>query len=219
MAGAWMAHSSVLAIPVGAIPSGRSPSGWPASAARCGRSPARRRMRGNGWSRLWWRSGRSGSASISRCARPGSPRTRATPPSPANGVSIRRADPVDRHRRRGARRRPAPEFPHRSRSSGPGMRRRPVALVAPSELFLRMVRLARLSRDRDFDRGSALLSVGLGELAGAGLHVLDPGARHRHPAAGAADAALARRALSRLSGAHQRVLSAAAAALKGSGST
>ena len=37
----------------------------------------------------------------------------------------------------------------RSRQQGPGLRRRPVALVAASELFLRMVRLARLSRDRD----------------------------------------------------------------------
>jgi len=82
---------------------------------------------------------------------------------------------------------------------GPGLRRRSVALVAPSELFLRMVRMARLSGDRDLDRRSVvlsfLLSLGLGELAGAGVHVLDPGARHRHPAARAADAALARRAL------------------------
>src|SRR3954451_11827668 len=40
---------------------------------------------------------------------------------------------------------------------------------------------------------------GPGDAAGAGLHVLDPGLRHRHPAAGGADAALARRPLSRLS--------------------
>src|SRR5712675_3455376 len=89
------------------------------------------------------------------------------------------------------------------------MRRRFVALVAASELFLRMVLLAGLSRDRGLDR----LSLGLGELAGAGLHVLDSGARHRHPAAGSADAALARRALSRLSVAHQPVLSAATASM------
>ena len=42
---------------------------------------------------------------------------------------------------------------------------------------------------------SPALSLGLGDVAGAGLHVLDPGACHRHPAAGAADAAFARRAL------------------------
>src|SRR4029077_17507756 len=52
-------------------------------------------------------------------------------------------------------------------------------------------------------------------LAGAGLHVLDPGARHWHPSAGAADAALARRPLSRLPGAHQRLLSAATAKRNG----
>src|ERR1019366_2410530 len=50
---------------------------------------------------------------------------------------------------------------------------------------------------------------------GAGLHVLDSCARHRHPAARGADAALARRALSRLSVTHQHVLSAATT--KGSG--
>ena len=55
------------------------------------------------------------------------------------------------------------------------------------------------------------ISLELRGAAGAGLHVLDPRPRHRHPAAGAADAALARRALSRLSGAHQRVLPTAAA--------
>ena len=40
-------------------------------------------------------------------------------------------------------------FRERSRQQGPGLRCRAVALVAPSELFLRMVRLARLSRHRD----------------------------------------------------------------------
>src|SRR5580704_155713 len=55
----------------------------------------------------------------------------------------------------------------------------------------------------------------MGGVAGAGLHVLDPGARHRHPAAGAADAALARRALPRLSVSHQRLLSAATAQRSG----
>ena len=40
-------------------------------------------------------------------------------------------------------------FRDRPRQQGPGLRRRAVALVAPSELFLRMVRLAGLSRDRD----------------------------------------------------------------------
>ena len=43
------------------------------------------------------------------------------------------------------------------------------------------------------------------------LHVLDAGPRHRHAAAGSADAAIARRALSRLPVAHQHVLSAATA--------
>jgi hypothetical protein len=44
-----------------------------------------------------------------------------------------------------------------------------------------MVRLAGLSGDRDLVRLSSLLSLGLGHAAGASLHVLDPGARHRHP--------------------------------------
>ena len=58
------------------------------------------------------------------------------------------ADPAGRHRRRGARRRAAQGVPRRSRQQGPGLRRRAVALVAASELLLRMVRLAGLSRDR-----------------------------------------------------------------------
>ena len=50
-------------------------------------------------------------------------------------------------------------FRDRSRQQGQGLRRRAVALVAPSELFLRMVRLARLSGDRaSFATG---LSVGV----------------------------------------------------------
>ena len=65
----------------------------------------------------------------------------------ASGLS-RRADPAGRHRRRGDGRCAAPALPRRSRQQGQGMRRRAVALVAPSELFLRMVRLAGLSRDR-----------------------------------------------------------------------
>src|SRR3954447_12730534 len=56
-------------------------------------------------------------------------------------------------------------------------------------------------------------ALGPGDAAGAGLHVLDPGLRHRHPAAGGADAALARRPLSRLSVAYQSVLPAAAASM------
>ena len=67
----------------------------------------------------------------------------------------------------------------------------------------------------DRSRLSTDYPLGLGDAAGAGLHVLDPGPRHRHPAAGSADAALARRALSRLSVAYQSVLSAAAASMKG----
>lgn len=72
---------------------------------------------------------------------------------------------------------------------------------SPRRMF---VFLARRSASVSF-----LLSLGLGDLAGPDLHVLDPGACHRHPAAGSADAALARRALPRLSIAHQRVLSVA----------
>ena len=114
--------------------------------------------------------------------------------------------------RRGAGRRAAQAFPRRSRQQGPGLRCRAVALVAASELFLRMVRLARLSRDRALV-ATRYLSLGMGNAAGAGLHVLDPGLRHRHPAAGRADAALARRSLPRLPVAHQSVLSAAAASM------
>jgi hypothetical protein len=44
-------------------------------------------------------------------------------------------------------------------------------------------------------RTTSFLSLGLGELAGARLHVLDPGAFHRHPAARRADVAFAGRAL------------------------
>jgi hypothetical protein len=44
-----------------------------------------------------------------------------------------------------------------------------------------MARLAGLSGDRDLAGPSSRLSVGLGGVAGAGLHVLDSGARHRHP--------------------------------------
>src|ERR1044072_10039101 len=75
-----------------------------------------------------------------------------------------------------------------------------------------MVLLAGLPRDWTVD-GSAFLSLGSGDAVGPGLHVLDPGLRHRDPAAGRADAALARRSLSRLPVAHQRLLSAAAASM------
>ena len=60
---------------------------------------------------------------------------------------------------------------------------RPLALVAASELFLRMAGLACLSPDRDLARLPAFLPLGLCNLVGAGLHVLDPGPCHRHPAA------------------------------------
>src|SRR5882672_7569798 len=133
---------------------------------------------------------------------------------PADSGRSRRVDPVGWHRRRSAGRRAAEEFPQ-SREQGPGLRRRAVALVASSELFLRMVRLAGLSRHCAVDRPSSFLFLGLGDVAGAGLHVLDPGACHRYPAARAADAALAGRALSRLPVAHQHVLSAATAKRSG----
>ena len=66
-------------------------------------------------------------------------------------------------------------------------------------------------RDRDFAKLPSFLSLGLGDLAGASLHVLDPGPRHRHPTAGGADAAFAGRSLPRLPVAHQHLLSLAAA--------
>ena len=69
-----------------------------------------------------------------------------------------RADPVHRHRRRGACRCAAQTVPRRPRQQGPRLRYRAVALVAPSELFLRMVLLAGLSRDRPVGRLSVCLS-------------------------------------------------------------
>src|ERR1700744_313272 len=119
----------------------------------------------------------------------------------------RRAVAVRRHWRRGACRRPAQAVQEQSRSSGSGLRRRTVALVAASELFLRMVRLARLSADRDL----AGLPVGLGEPARASLHVLDPGLCHRYPASGSPEAAFARRALPRLPVANEYLFPRAAA--------
>src|SRR5450756_55668 len=77
-----------------------------------------------------------------------------------------------------------------------------------------MAVLARLSRDRDLDPGSFRrshgLPMGVGQPARARHDVLVPGPRHRHPPARAADAALARGALSRLPVAHQPFLSLAA---------
>ena len=108
-------------------------------------------------------------------------------------------DPIRRHRRRGACRRAAQALPQRSRQQGPGLRCRPVALVASSQLFLRMVGWLAYPVIAIV----AATIPGAGRAAGAGLHVLDPGACLRHSAAGGADAALARRALPRLSGAHQ----------------
>src|SRR5437868_3454069 len=80
-----------------------------------------------------------------------------------------------------------------------------------------MALLAGLSSHRDLDGLSSflsfLLSLGFCGAAGPGLHVLDPGLRHRHSAAGTTDAALARRSLSRLSVPYQSVLSVAAASM------
>ena len=53
------------------------------------------------------------------------------------------------------------QFSERSGATWSGLRCRSVALVAASELFLRMAGLARLSRDRDL-AGSPRLSLGLG---------------------------------------------------------
>ena len=155
------------AAPNAAAMAGRGPGGDLVAAAR-GRisrsappgsptTPAMRRLRGNG-------------ASIRRAECSSSCRTRDSDRSrwcsrslsrrgfprdalrPA-GLS-RRADPVGRHRRRGAGRCAAQALPRRSRQQGPGLRCRAVALVAASELFLRMVRLAGLSRDRALSTAS-----------------------------------------------------------------
>src|SRR3569833_1486839 len=71
-----------------------------------------------------------------------------------------------------------------------------------------MARVARLSAA--CHRPDRLIRMGLAVAAGAGLHVLASGLCLRHPAARRAHAALARSGLSRLSGAHQRLLSNAA---------
>src|ERR1700719_4016480 len=86
-----------------------------------------------------------------------------------------------------------------------------MGLVAASELFLRMVWLARLSAARR--RSPRPISMGLGRAARAGLHVLAPGARLRNSAAGGAHAGAPARRIPRLPGAHQCVLSSAAANL------
>ncbi len=105
-------------------------------------------------------------------------RRRACPDRCAAAAGLsRRAGPADSHRRRGTGGRPAEGLPHRSRQQGAGVQRRSLELVAPSQLFLRVAGLARLSRDR----AVASLSLGLGQPAGPRLHVLDPGPRHRHP--------------------------------------
>ena len=92
-------------------------------------------------------------------------RPRARRRAAAGGLSGR-ADAAGRHCRRGAGGRAAQGVPHRSRQQGQGLRRRAVALVAPSQLFLRMVRVAGLSRDRHFVRRPAVLSVGFAALLG-----------------------------------------------------
>ena len=102
-------------------------------------------------------------------------------------------------------------FRERSRQPGPGLRCRAVALVAPSELFLRMARLACLSRHRDFARLPSHYPWGWARLLAPAFMYWILVLRHGHPAAGSADAAFARRALSRVPVAHQHVLSAAAA--------
>ena len=70
---------------------------------------------------------------------------------PGDGLRLsglsRRTDPFGRHCRRGDRRCAAPGVPCRSGQQGQGLRCRPLALVAPSKLFLPMVRMAGLPRD------------------------------------------------------------------------
>ena len=67
MAGAWVVQQrtgnsgwvdTIWTFSVGLVGAGSAL--WPVGAPR--------RTRGNGWSRRWWRSGRCGSACISRCA-------------------------------------------------------------------------------------------------------------------------------------------------------
>ena len=88
-----------------------------------------------------------------------------------------------------------------------GVRLGLVALVAPSQLFLRWLRLARLSGNRH--RSFRLQSLWLARLGSACVHVLGAGARLRHSAARGPHAAYAWRRLPRLSTAHP-ALSAAA---------
>ena len=64
------------------------------------------------------------------------------------------------HRRRGHRRRAVAALPRRSGQPRPDLRRRAMGLVAASELFLRMARLARLSAARH--RSRRRLSCGAG---------------------------------------------------------
>src|ERR1700683_3178818 len=70
-----------------------------------------------------------------------------------------------------------------------------------------MVRLARLSGHRD--RSLRRLSVGVARAPRSRVHVLAAGACFGHSAARRAHAANARRRVSRLSGAHERILSVA----------
>ena len=77
--------------------------------------------------------------------------------------------------------------------------------VTPSELLLRMALLACLSADRN--RSVGVQSARLVDAGGASLHVLGAGACLRHSTAGGAHAALARRTISGLAGAHAAVFS------------
>ena len=86
-------------------------------------------------------------------------------------------------------------------------RYRPVGLVAPSELFLPVVRLAGLAGDRD--RSVRRLSVRLARADRARRHVLGAALRDRRAASRGAYGAHARRRLRRLPAPHQPVLSQA----------
>jgi hypothetical protein len=73
----------------------------------------------------------------------------------------------------------AAPFPRRSGKPRPHLRFRSVVLVAPSELFLRVVWLACLSADRNMSD----IPVGVARAGWSHLHVLAPGLCVRHSAA------------------------------------
>src|ERR1700709_2262632 len=103
MAGAWLVQQrtgnsgwvdTIWTFSLGLVGAGSAL--WPVAGGAAngrqwlGRGPvawrAVRPMRGNGWSRPWWRSGRCGSARISPCARPALPTIPVMPRLPGIGA-------------------------------------------------------------------------------------------------------------------------------------